>query len=286
MSSSSKVMSSAIMMSMFYKEDDLSDAYAYMKELVKSSVDTELPRMQEYSSELNSTVTPFNQHFKQAVVIINKPVQNSYVPPPKTSRPFPQNTLYNYFVTVPNPSTVPLTVKLTPPSPVSTSPVLGQSSTLPQKPLSPIDEKSRSTNKSIPPAMEKKLHTPIKAPFVVQEDAAYCAECDKKFSKPCYLKQHNNAHHSGPRAHKCSKCGKRFPTLKSLNKHMLNHTDKPFACEYCENTYRHKHDLERHASVHFVDGNKFVCDVCGKGFQRKDHLVNHQNTHYKRNRKN
>ncbi len=38
-----------------------------------------------------------------------------------------------------------------------------------------------------------------------------CNECDKTFTRLCYLKQHNKSFHNGEKPYKCGQCGKRFP---------------------------------------------------------------------------
>ena len=38
-----------------------------------------------------------------------------------------------------------------------------------------------------------------------------CNECDKIFTRLCYLKQHNKTFHNGEKPYKCGQCGKRFP---------------------------------------------------------------------------
>ncbi len=38
-----------------------------------------------------------------------------------------------------------------------------------------------------------------------------CNDCDKAFTRLCYLKQHNKSFHNGEKPYKCGQCGKRFP---------------------------------------------------------------------------
>ena len=38
-----------------------------------------------------------------------------------------------------------------------------------------------------------------------------CNECNKVFTRLCYLKQHNKSFHNGEKPYKCNQCGKRFP---------------------------------------------------------------------------
>ena len=54
----------------------------------------------------------------------------------------------------------------------------------------------------------------LKLKFLIQdadENGEYrCVECDKLFSRLCYLKQHNKTFHNGEKPYKCNQCGKRF----------------------------------------------------------------------------
>ena len=53
-----------------------------------------------------------------------------------------------------------------------------------------------------------------------------CNECDKIFTRLCYLKQHNKTFHNGEKPYKCGQCGKRFPVevLYQVSPHFLyNH---------------------------------------------------------------
>ena len=51
-----------------------------------------------------------------------------------------------------------------------------------------------------------------------------CNECEKVFTRLCYLKQHNKTFHNGEKPYKCGQCGKRFPVevlyqVNTLGKH-------------------------------------------------------------------
>jgi len=109
-----------------------------------------------------------------------------------------------------------------------------------------------------------------------------CNECDKIFTRLCYLKQHNKTFHNGEKPYKCGQCGKRFPVEVLYQEHMAKHSgDKPYKCEVCPKQFNHKTDLRRHMCLH--TGEKpFSCEVCGKGFIREDRMVKHADTHKKK----
>ena len=51
-----------------------------------------------------------------------------------------------------------------------------------------------------------------------------CNECNKVFTRLCYLKQHNKSFHNGEKPYKCNQCGKRFPleTLYQVRNFKIN----------------------------------------------------------------
>ena len=79
----------------------------------------------------------------------------------------------------------------------------------------------------------------------------------------------------------CDICGKGFPMQSSVTTHKKqSHPEgmKPWVCEFCENRFVSKSQLELHRRVH--TGEKpWVCDVCGKGFAQKQNMVDHKRVH-------
>ncbi|XP_023230681.1 zinc finger protein 91-like [Centruroides sculpturatus] len=50
--------------------------------------------------------------------------------------------------------------------------------------------------------------------------------------------------------HKCNKCGRSFPWLSTLTKHLISHEkSRPFSCDICKKTYKHKNDLKTHMKI-------------------------------------
>lgn len=109
-----------------------------------------------------------------------------------------------------------------------------------------------------------------------------CNECNKVFTRICYLKQHNKSFHNGEKPYKCNQCGKRFPLETLYQEHMAKHSgDKPYKCDVCPKQFNHKTDLRRHMCLH--TGEKpFTCETCGKGFIREDRMIKHADTHKKK----
>ncbi|XP_056091435.1 zinc finger protein 721-like [Rhinichthys klamathensis goyatoka] len=64
----------------------------------------------------------------------------------------------------------------------------------------------------------------------------------------------------------------------SFNRHMEIHTDKPYMCPQCGNSFKQRGHLKDHIRIH--TGEKpFTCEHCGKSFTRKGILNKHMQTH-------
>jgi transcription factor YY len=84
------------------------------------------------------------------------------------------------------------------------------------------------------------------------------------------------------KVHKCKQddCGKIFPDLSSLKKHMLVHGARQFICavEGCGKKFLDNSKLRRHQLVHTGE-RPFKCDICGKLFSLDFNLRTHLRTH-------
>lgn len=54
----------------------------------------------------------------------------------------------------------------------------------------------------------------------------------------------------------------------------LAHTDRPFKCDQCPQSFNRNHDLKRHKRIHLAV-KPFPCNWCDKSFSRKDALKRH-----------
>ncbi|XP_055914665.1 myb-like protein Q [Eupeodes corollae] len=108
-----------------------------------------------------------------------------------------------------------------------------------------------------------------------------CEECNKEFTKICYLTQHNKSFHSGEQPYRCQKCGKRFQSEEIYESHLDRHKsqDKPHKCDVCPKQFHHKTDLRRHKEAIHTGFKAHTCDLCNKSFCRKDHLRKHSDIH-------
>jgi uncharacterized Zn-finger protein len=78
--------------------------------------------------------------------------------------------------------------------------------------------------------------------------------------------------------YQCQLCKRRFRTLEELEKHSIDHEDKPFKCEVCLKAFRQRRNLARHVRTH-SQVKPFTCSVCGWAFRRKSNLAAHERIH-------
>ncbi|CEP64668.1 Pzf1p LALA0_S13e00254g [Lachancea lanzarotensis] len=105
-----------------------------------------------------------------------------------------------------------------------------------------------------------------------------CPHCDQSFSRKSHLERHLFSH-SEEKPYHCSVCNKGVTTKQQLRRHEITHT-KSFKCPYdnCDESF-HKHpQLRSHIlSAHL---QKLTCEHCGKKFQRPYRLKAHLNKHH------
>lgn len=150
-----------------------------------------------------------------------------------------------------------------------------------------IENKEPAPVLPVQPA-KRKRSTALKSgrrPRTVYENSSFvCEPCDRTFGRRSGLIQHNNVHHSGPRAHRCQECGKRFHTPADLQRHIERHVTqhKPHKCAHCPRQFNYHQDLERHIAVRHGGVAKYECRHCGKRIARRDHMLSHEASHVKK----
>ncbi|XP_071797983.1 uncharacterized protein [Asterias amurensis] len=70
----------------------------------------------------------------------------------------------------------------------------------------------------------------------------------------------------------------KFDTGTRGHRNAASFHEKPYACEHCSSTFKHRHHVVRHMRAH--NGERpFHCPDCGAAFARKCVLTNHRRTH-------
>lgn len=101
-----------------------------------------------------------------------------------------------------------------------------------------------------------------------------CPVCNKIFNTPMRYHQHKRLHRE--KTVQCPQCPKKFAELCHFNTHLAIHkAEKPFMCEICAFTTKHKHNMQRHIlGVHAnkkqkrYDNPKAHCSMCNENFSR------------------
>ncbi|XP_052365530.1 zinc finger protein 436-like [Oncorhynchus keta] len=89
-------------------------------------------------------------------------------------------------------------------------------------------------------------------------------ETEESLSTSEHLKHQRR--HTGKKPHRCSDCGKRFPSSADLKRHLRIHTgEKPNSCDQCGKSFSVTSSLKAHQRKH--TGEKpYSCYQCGKSY--------------------
>lgn len=131
--------------------------------------------------------------------------------------------------------------------------------------------------------------------------------CDKAFTRPSLLTEHQNTVHLGRKPWKCNQCESSFTKKIHLERHLYTHTDeRPFYCSFCGKGLITRQQLKRHEVTHTKSFNceyegcnesfykhpqlrahilavhlqSLKCHECNKCFQRPYRLKNHIAKHH------
>ena len=73
----------------------------------------------------------------------------------------------------------------------------------------------------------------------------------------------------------CTSCGKVFPSVNKLRKHISNaHQD--VSCKICKKSFRSKGSLKNHEEIHKSLSSKLKCDICGKVINQSVNFDRHR----------
>lgn len=117
---------------------------------------------------------------------------------------------------------------------------------------------------------------------LVRENKRYtCKEpgCSAEFTDRRYLASHVEKQH---RTWICDACGIKFGNRSCLNTHKAREHSKEqpsFSCEYCQQTFKIKSDVQAHIRRSHLAKTVFKCGTCGLEFTRKCTRDAHETRH-------
>lgn len=75
-----------------------------------------------------------------------------------------------------------------------------------------------------------------------------CEMCDKTLADPKTLTMHMRLH-TGKGLKRCHICGRGFPKLNHLKRHLQNHMQQDFVCNYCPQSFESRPERRAHAKT-------------------------------------
>lgn len=106
-----------------------------------------------------------------------------------------------------------------------------------------------------------------------------CEQCGTLFKSVKNLRNHVKRIHSSKDKPKCNICSRTCASQSSLERHMLQHTNKkPYACNNCDASFRNLLDVRHHVQKVHEGINPHVCRECNKEFNTNITLSIHRRT--------
>jgi len=111
-----------------------------------------------------------------------------------------------------------------------------------------------------------------------------CKYCGQVMENKNTLQQHELRKHGSTEygTISCEFCGMTFVHKYQLRTHVFNvhKNERPFICDICSKSYKHKGKLADHLLIHLGEKN-FLCtsEGCGKTFTKKTTLTQHERLH-------
>ena len=109
-----------------------------------------------------------------------------------------------------------------------------------------------------------------------------CETCGKGFPSLLEMERHIAKKH--PKLMTCDVCDKKFTLMASLRRHRLRgncqrlvermNEERPFKCKFCPWSFSTDRNLRRHSAVHSRQQH-FVCDKCPRAYKYADDLRSH-----------
>lgn len=119
-----------------------------------------------------------------------------------------------------------------------------------------------------------KLHTGSK--LTQRRKKFKCTDCDRLFYTAAALEGHKSKH-TGLKPWECNTCGQKFTMRSSMERHQYLHIGyKPFLCDFCGKGFIKSHNLTEHVlSAHRDAEHEYECVLCEDRFRHKSEIEKH-----------
>ena len=150
-----------------------------------------------------------------------------------------------------------------------------------KKPLSqkPVKErlKCNQCDKTYSSKMSLEYHVEV---VHLQLKKFQCDQCPLNFASKNGFEYHVASKHENKK-HPCTKCDRIFMTINALKDHVLRHHEKrlDFKCEYCGKEFPSLAEVNRHVRL-IHHGIKVKCDLCDKEMSNSLRLWKHKVFHH------
>uniref|UniRef100_A0A1E1WQA9 Protein krueppel n=1 Tax=Pectinophora gossypiella TaxID=13191 RepID=A0A1E1WQA9_PECGO len=101
-----------------------------------------------------------------------------------------------------------------------------------------------------------------------------CNICDKKFSYPFLLLQHQKYEHLGEKHYICQICGKAFGNANARSRHKLTHFNENLLCPHCPTIFKQSKSLKYHMKTQH-GAQTVTCPICNERFIQSSDLKLH-----------
>ena len=104
-----------------------------------------------------------------------------------------------------------------------------------------------------------------------------CSQCNKTFSRNCYLQLHIQNTHGEKNEFKCKLCNKVFIRKNSLKRHIrdMHENRRDNKCDICHESFHRPIQLTEHIQYIHDPKKNFSCKVCDKTFTQAYYLQVH-----------
>ena len=149
-----------------------------------------------------------------------------------------------------------------------------------EKPIQSNDT-AEMCDDSHPVAASKNPHPDLE--YSLPSDMQDCKECGKIFPRLQDLKKHVRTHQA-IKTFKCRRCKKIFPSLSILVAHRKVHAaekrvKRERKCDKCGKAFTNAIQLQSHTIREHWEDNQFKCNKCDKVFSQYSALIMHKRTH-------